>query len=126
MAVPRLSRLHLRIMQVLWRKKRATAREITRALNEFEPIEHSSVQTLLRRLEQRGAVAHDVENVTFVYYPLVNDASVVKNLVQDFIDRLFGGSAQGMVSYLVKQRYVTPEELRELYQLAGKEGADRR
>jgi BlaI family penicillinase repressor len=117
MSTPKFSRLQLRIMQVLWQKKRATAREITDILNEFEPIAHSTVQTLLRRLELRGAVAHDEEKVTFIFYPLVKNEKVMKNSVQDFIDRLFGGSAQGMVSYLVKKHFVTPEELKKLSDL---------
>ena len=49
-------RVQMRIMQVLWKKKRASAREITDALNEFEPIAHSTVQTLLRTLENKNAI----------------------------------------------------------------------
>lgn len=120
MKTPGFSRLQLRIMQVLWQQKRASAREITDALNKLEPIAHSTVQTLLRRLELRGAVAHDVDNITFMYYPLVKNKNVVKNSVQDIIDRLFGGSAHGMVSYLVSNRYVTPEELKDLTELPEK------
>lgn len=121
MAAPKFSRLQLRIMQVLWQKKRATAREITEALAAPEPIAHSTVQTILRRLELRGAVNHDVDNVTFVYYPLVQNEKVLKNSMQDFVDRLFGGSVQGMISYLVKQRYVSPEELKEISDLVEKD-----
>lgn len=120
MSAPKFTRLQLRIMQVLWQKKRATAREITETLGEFEPIAHSTVQTLLRRLEQRGAVAHDTEDVTFVYRPLVRNEKVLKSSMQDIIDRLFGGSAQGMVSFLVKNRYVTPKELEDLSRLTEK------
>ncbi len=124
MSTPRFSRLQLRIMQALWQKKRAAAREITDALNEFEPIAHSTVQTLLRRLEQRGVIAHDVKNVTFIYYPLVKNDNVLKNSMRDIIDRLFGGSAQGMVSYLVKKRFVSPEELKKLFELTANHTED--
>ena len=51
MATPRFGRVQLMIMQVLWQKGRASAREITEALNRREPIAHSTVQTLLRKLE---------------------------------------------------------------------------
>ena len=51
-----LGRMQFRIMQVLWDRRRANAREITEALNEAEPVAHSTVQTLLRQL--RSGRAH--------------------------------------------------------------------
>ena len=120
MATERFTRLQLRIMQVLWQKKRVTAREITDALQTFEPIAHSTVQTLLRRLELRGAVGHEVDGVTFVYFPLVQNAPVIKKDLQEFLDRMFKGSPHGMVSYLIKNRYISQEELRELSGLTEK------
>ena len=59
MTEPRLGRVQLKIMQVLWEKGRANAREITEALNREAPIAHSTVQTLLRKLEAKGSVAHE-------------------------------------------------------------------
>jgi BlaI family transcriptional regulator, penicillinase repressor len=120
------SRLQLRIMQVLWERKHVTAREITDELSKLEPIAHSTVQTLLRRLEQRDAVAHEVDNSTFVYRPLAENKKVLKNSVQDMIDRLFNGSAQGMVSYLVSNRYVTAKELKELSEMPEKREKDKK
>ena len=58
-----LGRMQFRIMQVLWDRGRANAREITDALNESEPVAHSTVQTLLRQLEDgRAEVGHDAGN----------------------------------------------------------------
>ncbi len=113
----KFGRIQLRIMQVLWKKKRATAREITEALNELEPIAHSTVQTLIRTLEQKGAITHDVDNRTFIFYTLVKNEKVIKHAMQDFIDRLFAGSAETMVSYLVKNQYITREELKDIARL---------
>ncbi len=51
----RMGKVQLRIMRVLWDRGRASAREITELLNQDEPIAHSTVQTLLRKLvEPRG------------------------------------------------------------------------
>jgi predicted transcriptional regulator len=113
--------LQLRIMQVLWRKERATARDVAEALNEQEPISLSTVQTLLRRLERRGAIGHDTVETTFVFFPIDRNERVVKQTLQDVLDRLFAGSPRGMVSYLLKNRFVTAEELKELSDLTGNE-----
>jgi predicted transcriptional regulator len=107
----------MRIMQALWHKGRASAREITDALNEFEPIAHSTVQTLLRTLEIKGAVSHDEEERTFIFYPLVRNERVIRNAMQEFIDRMFNGSAEGLVSYLVRNGDLTPEEMRSISDL---------
>lgn len=65
-------------MQVLWDRSRANAREITDALNESSEIAHRTVQTLLRQLEAKQAIAHDVEERTFVFYPLIKEDKVTR------------------------------------------------
>ena len=67
----RLGRVQLRIMQFLWEHGPATARTITKALDADEPIAHSTVQTLLRGLETKQAIAHQVEGRTFIFKPRV-------------------------------------------------------
>ena len=114
-------RVQMRIMQVLWKKKRATAREISEALNEFEPIAHSTVQTLLRTLEDKGAIDHDIDYRTFIFYPLVKNENVIKHATHDFIDRIFAGSVDSMVSYLVKNQYISTEELEKISKLFDEE-----
>jgi len=107
----------MRIMQVLWKKKRANAREITEALNEYEPIAHSTVQTLLRTLEKKSAIDHDIDERTFIFYPLVENEKVIKDELGNFINHIFAGSAGCMVSNLVKNQYISTEELRKISKL---------
>lgn len=71
MTATQLGRVQLLIIQVLWDKRRTTAREITDAINASEPIAHSTVQTLLRSLENKGSVSHEVDGRTFVFFPIV-------------------------------------------------------
>ena len=92
MAATKLGRMQLRIVQVLWERGRSTAREITDALNETEPVAHSTVQTLLRTLEEKGAVDHDVEGRTFVFYPVVQEDKVRRSATRDLLRRLFDGN----------------------------------
>ena len=116
----RLGRVQLRIMQVLWEKGRANARAITEALNKIAPIAHSTVQTLLRKLEKKGAVDHDIDERTFIFYPLVEAENVTRNALQDFVDGIFEGSPAGLVSYLIKNEYIPPEELEDIRKLINK------
>ena len=110
----RLGRVQLRIMQVLWEWRRATAREITDALNADEPIAHSTVQTLLRGLEAKRAIDHKLEGRTFVFFPLVREEQVARSVTRELLDRVFGGSVSELVAYLLKHENVSTDELREL------------
>lgn len=114
-------RIQIRIMQLLWEKKRATAREITQALNEFEPIDHKNVQTILRRLEKKGALSHDIDNRTHIYYPVVNNEKTILQEVRNFIDKVFQGSPGSLVSTLIEYNKISIDELKNIFTLFDKE-----
>ena len=120
---PKLGKVQLQIMQVLWDRGHASAREITAALNRSAEIAHSTVQTLLRQLEAKGAVSHRRQQRTFVFYPLVNQASVARTEIRRLTERLFGGSAGGLMTYLLKEETIPPDELDQIKRLieAGEE-----
>jgi BlaI family penicillinase repressor len=111
--------MQLLIMQVLWRKGRATAREITDALNESESVAHSTTQTLLRGLEDKQAVAHEAKGRTFVFFPLVEEDNYRQNVTSDLLQRVFGGNAADLVAHLLKNERVSAKELREIRRLIG-------
>ncbi len=117
MAQTRVGRVQLRILRVLWERGRANAREITDALNAETPIAHSTVQTLLRQLEEKGSVTHDVVERSFVYYPLVQEESVTHSATRELIDRVFGGDAAGLVAYLLREERIPRKELQALRKL---------
>src|SRR5438270_8476900 len=97
-----LGRMQHRIIRVLWDRGRASAREITDALNESEPVAHSTVQTLLRQLEAKGAIGHEPEGRTFVFFPLLKEDRVKRTATRDLLERVFGGSATSLVAHLLE------------------------
>ena len=114
MNATQLGKVQLQIVQVLWQKGRTTAREITDALSQSQAIAHSTVQTLLRTLEDKGAIAHDVEGRTFVFYPLVKEDKVKRNATRDLLDRVFCGNVGSLVSYLLEHEKVSRKELDDI------------
>lgn len=120
MKSPRLGRVQLVIMQVLWERGSATAREITDAINQKEPCAHSTVQTLLRGLEEKGAVRHEAQERTFVFYPTVQEHDFKRSATRDVLERVFGGSASGLVAHLLKEENVSREEIEEIRKLINK------
>jgi len=116
-AAPNLGRVQLQIMQILWERGEATAREITDALNLAEPVAHSTTQTLLRKLEAKGAAAHTVHDRVFVFRPLSQEADTRESAARDLLTRVFGGSVYGLVSHLLKHEELSDDELKRLRDL---------
>ncbi len=120
MTAAKLGKLQTRIMQVLWDQESATARQITDQLNKQypkEPVAHSTVQTLLRGLMDKGSVKHETEGRTFVFSAAVAEEKVRKNATRDLVKRVFDGSAGDLVSFLLKNEKVTKNELDEIKKL---------
>ena len=122
MAATQLGRVQLLIMQVLWENGRATAREITDAINATEPIAHSTVQTLLRGLEEKGAVDHQSEGRTFVFFPLVEEDKFKRSATRDLVERVFAGNAATLVAHLLKNENVSRAEIDEIRRLINRRG----
>ncbi len=111
----------MKVLRVLWYKKRATAQEITDILNRTEPIKFSTVSTFLRTLVRKKVVGYDVEQRTYIYYPLVMEENIANHAVRDLVDHVFEGSIQGFVSFILKKKYVSPEELAKIQEMIDKE-----
>lgn len=121
---PRMGKVQLQIMQVLWERGEATAREITDTLNQTAPVAHSTTQTLLRKLEDKGAVAHESRDRVFVFRPLSRQSEVSASAARDLLTRVFGGSVYGLVSHLLKHEHVSDDELRRLRALIDAAGSE--
>ena len=122
MTATHLGRMQLLIMQVLWKKGRATAREITDSLNELEPVAHSTVQTLLRGLEDKGAASHQTEGRTFVFFPQVEEDNFRQNATHDLVERVFGGNVGSLVAHLLRNENIPSEELEKIRRLIDDRG----
>ncbi len=115
--IPKLGKVQLQIMQILWERGEATAREITDALNLTDTVAHSTTQTLLRKMEAKHAVAHTVRDRVFVFRALSEEADISETAARDLLTRVFGGSVYGLVSHLLKHEAVSSDELKRLREL---------
>lgn len=126
MSSTQLGRVQLLIMQELWKRGRATAREITEALNAAEPIAHSTVQTLLRGLADKGAVTFEAEGRTFIFQPLIAEDKFRKKATRDLLDRVFGGDVTSLVAHLLKHEKLSGNQVDEIRKLISTRGKKER
>lgn len=112
--------VQLRILRVLWREGDATAKRITEAMQPEGEIAHSTVQTLLRKLEAKKLVAHRELDRVFHFRALVREDEVTGFVASDVVSRVFEGSLTGLVAHLINKKEVSDKELVELRALVDK------
>lgn len=121
-----LSDLQLDLMRVLWRAGELSVAEVTEALAE-RGLAHTTVATLLTRLEKRGVVAARRENRVLAYRACVTEAQVRRTMVSSLIAQVFRGDPKALLAHLVSERDVAPgdlEQVRALLKRDGKPGSD--
>ena len=114
--------LELEIMQVLWETGPATVQNVQRQLKR--ELAYTTVQTMLTVLHRKGRVRRTLKDKAHVYRPVVSQKKFTGHAVRDLIDRLFGGSAEGLVLNLLQEKHLTPEKLAALHQLIEQEEND--
>ncbi len=118
----RLSRLELRIMEVLWELGAASVREIQQGLPEKGRPAHNTVQTVLTRLEAKKAVrrAKKISNA-HIYEPLVTRDATQRLLVDELL-AFFGGRTGMLMSHLVESGQLTLQDVEQARKALKKEG----
>ena len=91
---PALSRGELERARALWDLKHATVREVFETFPQLRGIDFTTVQTYLRRLEKKGYVNVKLDGRTRIYSPRVKPRTVIRETVDDLVDRLFAGEAE--------------------------------
>ncbi len=111
-----MSPLEDTVMRVIWAKETCTADEVRQALLRRQPMKDSTVRTILRRLEAKGYVSHEIAGRTYVYRPRLPAHRAATQAVRQIVDRLCEGSVEQLLQGMVSDRIVTAPQLEELAQ----------
>jgi len=107
-----LTRLELKIMQVIWRLGASTVGDVQ---NELEPpLAYTTVQTMLNILERKGKLERELQGRAYVYRAKVSEEKAVGQSLRDMIERMFGGSSEELVMSLLKSRQIDAKRLARL------------
>ena len=109
-----LTRFELEILDILWRLEEASVREVMDALSERKRPAYTTVQTILQRLEQKGAVrrTRKIGNA-HIFEPLVA-RDLARHRLLDTILSFFGGRAQPMMQQLAEAGKLTLDDVKDL------------
>ena len=127
---PALAKSELEVARIVWQLRACTVREAMDAMPDGRDLEFKTVQTYLRRLEAKGYLSSRQQGRSKVYRPRVKPKAVVRQLVDDFLLRLFDGEALPLLQNLIEDRGLNEEELQRLRkmleELPSAEGGARR
>lgn len=114
---PGLSKAELEIARIVWELKSGSVRQIFAALPAGRDIDFTTVQTYLRRLEDKGYLNARIEGRNRIYSPKVRPQTVIRETVGEMVDLLFGGETLPLVKHLVEDRTFSPDDIDQLRQL---------
>ncbi len=113
----RLGRMELQIMNVVWEKGEATVHDVKEVLGQGRKPAYSTVLTMMRKLEGKGYLEHDVDDRTYVYRATISQQDVRYGILGDIVDRLFEGSPSLLFNSLVEQNSISEKELSQIQRL---------
>ena len=113
---PTLTDAELRLMEVIWQKREASAADVLDALPDAD-LAYTTVINTLRILEAKGYLRHTKDGKAFIYHPLVDRTEASRTAVQYILSRFFGNSPGLLVSNLIRDDQLSKRDLQGLKKL---------
>jgi predicted transcriptional regulator len=114
---PTLTDAEARVMRVLWELETATVADVVDGLRKKRPVTYSTVQTMLRILEEKGYVTHEKVARAFIYQPRVDQRQARLRALRQLAGRLFDGSPSLLVLNVLEDDTLDPAELKRMKKL---------
>lgn len=103
------------IMEVLWMQGASTVAEVRERLKD--ELAYTTVLTMLRNLEAKGYVGHDDAGRAHRYSPRILRAAAQRSALRDLAMKLFNGSSASLLTELVRDETLTPEDIQRIRRL---------
>ena len=114
---PNLTDAELEIMHVVWELDNATVREVHERLNQRRALAYTTVMTMMNILEEKGHLTRNKQGRAYHYAPVRPKSQVISGMVDDFVGKVFEGSARPLVLGLVEERKLSEKDLEEIARL---------
>jgi BlaI family transcriptional regulator, penicillinase repressor len=115
--LPKLSKLELQIMDALWSRGASSVREVQEAFPEKGRPAYTTVQTMVYRLEEKGAVRRTKKiGNAHIFEAVISRSSAQRRLIDELL-AFFGGSSQPVVAHLIESGNLTLADVKEAEQL---------
>jgi predicted transcriptional regulator len=109
--------LELELLKVVWARGQATVREVFQDLSKQRKIAYTTVLTMMGILEHKGHLEKTAGERAYIYRPTRPKDQVVEGMVEEFVNRVFSGSAKPLLVHLVEDPSIPTEDLAEIEKL---------
>jgi BlaI family penicillinase repressor len=110
----------LEIMKIVWERDSTTVRDVYEVLLERRKVAYTTVMTMMKILEQKKYLKKTQTERAYVYRPAQPKGKVIGDMVRDFVNRVFNGSAEPLLVHLVEEHNLSKEDLEEIARLRRK------
>lgn len=118
--LPQISEAEYEVMKVVWKHAPISTNEITQQLLKTTSWSPKTIQTLIKRLVNKGALSYEKQSRMFVYTPMVKENEYIGQGSNSFLKRFYGGNITAMVSAYLEDDKLSEAEIETLRGLLSK------
>ena len=122
MSLPRPTDAELILLKVLWDRGPSTVRQVFEVLSENRDLAYTTVLKTLQVMTDKGLVERDETTRSHVYQTTASEAQTQNSLMQDLVDRAFGGTAMRLVQAALSRKKVSKSEMAAIRSLLDRPG----
>jgi len=113
-------------MKIVWGRGEATVADVWKELSAKRHVARNTVQTMMKRLEDKRYLRHELEGNGFLYSATVGRSSTLREMVCSFVESAFSGSAEGLVMALIDGRGLSKDEAQRIRALIDSAAREKR
>ena len=118
--LPQISDAEFEIMKVIWDKNPISTNEIVETVKKTSSQNVRTIQTLISRLEKKGAISHKKEGKLYVYSPLIDKNEYISKKSTSFLDKFYNGAINRMVMNFIENDMLTDDDIATLKNILDK------
>lgn len=116
-ALPQISEAEFEVMKIVWQHAPISTNEITERLLKTTSWSPKTIQTLIKRLINKGALSYEKQSRVFVYTPLVKEDEYIGQESNSFLSRFYNGNIASMLSAYIENDKLSAAEIEDLRSL---------
>ena len=123
-ALPQISEAEYEVMKIVWKYAPINTNEITEKLLATSSWSAKTIQTLIKRLVNKGVLTYEKNSRVFVYTPVVKESEYISQESNSFLNRYYDGDITAMLSAYIQNDKLSKTEIETLRALLSKRGGE--
>lgn len=118
--LPQISEAEFEVMKIVWKYAPISTNEITEKLTQTKSWSPKTIQTLIKRLVNKGALSYEKQSRVFIYTPLVRESEYISQESSSFLKRFYNDDITAMLSAYIENDKLSESEINNLRSILSK------